>query len=113
MCLPSEELRDRVGAEDGGLVPIGDAGDVGLKVLVRDDGDELLERLTVGPPVEAVAAQVLHVGIAGEDLGQDAALNLISVRGHVLDELQRPPVLLGEVVAGGKLGKLFGSLGHG
>lgn len=97
-----------MGAEDGGLVAIGDAGYIGLDVLIRDDRDEPLEQLAVGAAAEAVAAQVLHVGIAGQDLRQDTALDLVNIRGHVLDELEGRPVLLREAVVGERRGHRHG-----
>lgn len=82
-----------MGAEDGGFVAIGDAGDVGLDILVSDDGHGFFEGGSVGGG-EAVAAEVLHVSIDGEDFGEDTLLDLVGVGGDFFDELNGLVVLL-------------------
>lgn len=53
------------------------------------------------------------MGVAGEDLREDSALNLVNVRGHFLDEPEGGLVLLREVIGGGGRGGLLGGLRHG
>ena len=82
-----------MGAEDGRFVAIGDAGDVRLDILVSDDGHGFFEGGSVGGG-EAVAAEVLHVSIDGEDFGEDTLLDLVGVGGDFFDELNGLVVLL-------------------
>lgn len=110
--LPSEEFGDGVGAENGGGVAVGDAGDVGENVLVGDDGQGFLETIAIGVAVEAVPREVLHVGVSGEDFGEDLLLDLVRVGGYVLDEVQLLLVVLGNAEAGHHR-VLIGCLRHG
>lgn len=85
---PSQELGDRVGAENGRGVPEGDAVDIRKNVLVGDDGHDFLETISIKMAVETMPLQVLNVGISVEDFGQNTFLNLISIFGDLLDELK-------------------------
>ena len=53
--VPSEELRNGLGAEDRGSVTIGDAVDVRLDVVIGDDRDKFFEGVGVCTAVEAMS----------------------------------------------------------
>lgn len=94
--LPGEKLRNGLSAEDRGPVAIGYAVDVVLQFLVLNNWQELLEGVTVSPAIEAVTVEVLDMGIPFEDFGEHPTLDLISVAGHILNELKNLLVLLGQ-----------------
>lgn len=84
-----EELGDGVPRprEDGRAVAVGDAADVRQEVLVLHHGNLGPEGGAVGGAGEvAPVAEVLCLGVAGEDLPQDALLHGVRVGGHFLDE---------------------------
>lgn len=87
-CVPGEKFRDWVRAQDGRAVTVGNAFDVGLQIVVRNNRDLGFERFAVGGSVEVEAFQVLSVGVLGENLGEDFLLDGVCVPGHVFNELQ-------------------------
>lgn len=111
--VPGEELGNGGRAEDGRGVAIGDAVDVGLNVLVGDDREGVFEGVAIGVGGEAVAAEVLDASIAGEDFGEDAALDLVGVGSDIFNELKALLVLLEEFVVVGGVGVWRSFFRHG
>lgn len=91
---PGEKFGDGMSGQDRGAVAISDALNLGLDILVRDNGNLRLEGLTVGGGTEFEAFKVLCVGVARENLRQHPLLDGVGVSGHFLNEPQRLRVLV-------------------
>ena len=78
-------------------------------MVVRDKGDGGFEG--VGGRA-AVEGEILGGGIAGEDLGEDLALDKVGVGGDIFNELENGVVFLNKVVIGAYRGWCFGGFRH-
>lgn len=98
MVKPCEELRDGVRTEDLRFIAISDSVDLRLNILVSYDRHDVFESLSVGSSFDPVSFEVLHVSITWKDLLKNLSLDIISVGGHFLDELEFTLVLLREAL---------------
>lgn len=91
---PGEELRNGVSREDGGSVTISNTLDVRLKILIIDDRDFRLERVSVRSSIELEPPKVLSLCVPSQYLPQNPLLDSARFPCHLLDELKRLRILL-------------------
>lgn len=65
-----------------------------MNILIGDERKGVFEGITVGGATEAMSTEVLDVGIAREDLGEDATLELVGVGSDIFNELKSLLVFL-------------------
>lgn len=93
---PGQEFSNGMCREDGRPVPVGDALDLRLEILVSDHREFGLERLSVSSSRETVPLQVFCLRVLAQNLRQHGLLHPVGVSGHLFYELE----LLGVVLAG-------------
>lgn len=91
---PGEELRNGVSREDEGSVTISNTLDVRLKILISDDRNFRLERVSVRSSIELEPPEVLSLSVPSQYLPQNPLLDSVSFLRHFLNELKRLRILL-------------------
>lgn len=100
--------------ENWGHITISDTCDIGLEVIISDNGDKFLKSITVRMTRKTVAIKVFNISILCKDFGKDSLLDLVGVRSDIFDELKSIFVFLGEsVIIHGVIIWDFGSFWHG